>query len=262
MNLNNRICLFVKRGIRMKSEQIKKLVIKEFSGENAQKKYIAEAERGLWNSEKEFINKYFKKKRSILDIGCGTGRTTLALYRLGYDVIGIDIVPKMIDNARKIARQKGLSINYSIGDATNLNFKDDSFDYAFFSNQGWTQIPGKENRQNAMNEVYRILISGGIYIFTAHTRKWLSKRFFYWVKMWIKHYILRILGFKIDSEDFGDIFFERESGVKKYEKQYIHICSVKEVKKNIKKAGFTLIENKIGLSEQSGTKPMFFVCKK
>lgn len=246
----------------MKAEEIKKQVIKEFSGEKAQEVYIAETERGLWKSEKEFINKYFKRKGKILDVGCGTGRTTIALHKLGYSVIGIDIVPKMIENARKIANKKGLKIDYKVGDATKLKFKDNSFDFALFSNQGWTQIPGKENRQKAINEVYRILKNEGIYIFTSHIRRWVSKRFFFWINQWIKFYILKNLGLKTEGQDFGDLFFERESGVKKYEKQYIHISSVSEFKKHIKQAGFTLIENKIGVSDQSGTKPMFFVCKK
>ena len=37
---------------------------------------------------------------SILDIGCGTGRLTIELNRLGAESYGIDIASKMIDNAK------------------------------------------------------------------------------------------------------------------------------------------------------------------
>ena len=111
------------------ANELKKLMIEEFSGENALKLYSKKSWEGLWLSEKHFFHKYFTKKGAkVLDLGCGTGRTTIPLHEMGFKVVGIDIVPAMIKSAKRIAKAQGLKINYQVGDATRLKFKDNTFD--------------------------------------------------------------------------------------------------------------------------------------
>ncbi len=254
----------------MEKEKLKKLVIEEFGGKNAIEQYSKLAKRGFWDGEEYLILKYFENKRGeVLDLGCGTGRTTMPLVEKGYIVVAVDIVPEMINTAKKIAKQKNKEIDYRIGDATELKFDNDSFDYLLFSNQGWTQIPCERERLKALKEMRRVLKKDGICIFTAHPRVWFSKYLFFWIWQWVKFYILKPVGFKIEEIDFGDRFFTRETkdiNRTYVTKQYIHIPSIKKTKELISLSGLDLIEvnNNFQISKEDIRKhpPVFYVCRK
>jgi SAM-dependent methyltransferase len=49
---------------------------------------------------------------SVLDAGCGTGRVALELYRRGRDVVGLDVDPVMLEEARS----KGPDLRWILGD--------------------------------------------------------------------------------------------------------------------------------------------------
>ncbi len=46
---------------------------------------------------------------TLLDLGCGNGRTAVNLAKLGYRVVGVDISPVFIEDAKKRAAQHGVS---------------------------------------------------------------------------------------------------------------------------------------------------------
>ncbi len=61
----------------------------------------------------DYIEKLFKKygrrkTNSILDLGCGTGKMTLALARRGYDMIGVDLSEEMLARGRENAAAERL----------------------------------------------------------------------------------------------------------------------------------------------------------
>lgn len=243
-------------------DESEKHIIEEFNSDITQKLYVEEAKKGLWKSEEILIKKYFRPNSSILDIGCGTGRTTIPLFRMGYEITGIDFSQKMIENAIIIAGNSELKINYKICNATDLNFPSGSFDNALFSNNGWTQIPFRKKRIEALTETYRILKRGGYFIFTVNSRNMFGKYFSFWTNQWIRIKALKYLGYKTAGYEFGDKFFEdRGRG-----KQYIHIPSVREVKKDIGSTLFKLIyyrkANSIIGNESLDDSTVFFVCQK
>ena len=66
------------------------------------------------------------KAKKILDIGCGSGRYSIALAQNKIYVSGIDFANKMIEQARIYAKVKGLEnfCNFVVGDFLDYQFTD------------------------------------------------------------------------------------------------------------------------------------------
>ena len=87
---------------------------------------IAETVAG---SAAEFVARLnLKSGTRILDVACGTGNQSIPAAKQGADVVGIDIAPNLIEQARKRAANENLKVQFDEGDAENLPFPDASFD--------------------------------------------------------------------------------------------------------------------------------------
>ncbi len=124
----------------------------------------------LFDIESKFISKaliILNKKPSqlkFLDLGCGGGRTTVPLKRIGFKVIGVDIAENLIRTLKK----NFPDIDAKVGDAASLNFEDNTFDIVLFSHNSIDCLYPYKNRENAFKEINRVLKEGGIFIFSSH----------------------------------------------------------------------------------------------
>ena len=212
--------------------------IKEmYEKESQVKRYTyATMEIGLWESEKILFPKYFNKKQNILDIGCGTGRTTISLYKLGFsNIIGLDLSANFIKAAKSIALKGKLDIKFIIGNVLSMDIETNFFEGAIFSFNGLMQIPDKKNRLIAMKEIFRILKNASYFIFTTHTGRQETGLF---LDFW-NDYDKKWNSPDKDKRliDYGDRFFINDDI-----DQFIHIPTQIEVKNLINETGFELVE--------------------
>src|SRR5436305_7329907 len=56
----------------------------------------------------------------VVDLGCGSGWTTLFLAEAGYDALGLDLVPANVDVARDRAARWGSSARFEVADLEAL----------------------------------------------------------------------------------------------------------------------------------------------
>jgi 2-polyprenyl-3-methyl-5-hydroxy-6-metoxy-1,4-benzoquinol methylase len=72
--------------------------------------------------------------KRVLEVGCGDGRLTLRLARLGAQVFAIDPDAKLIRLARKKLPKRFVSrVEYHLGRAEALKHPEESFDYVVFA---------------------------------------------------------------------------------------------------------------------------------
>lgn len=67
----------------------------------------------------------------VLDVACGAGQLSLPAAQAGAEVVGIDIAPNLIEQARSRAQAEGLDIRFEEGDAEELPYHEASFDLVF-----------------------------------------------------------------------------------------------------------------------------------
>jgi len=95
---------------------------------------------------------HFKAPGRVLDIGCGCGRTSLFLKKMGHTVTGIDLVPEMIEEARNLVE----GVDFRVMDACELLFEEESFDYVLFSFNGIDYIYPESKRTLCFREIHRV----------------------------------------------------------------------------------------------------------
>ncbi|MGP1375397.1 MAG: class I SAM-dependent methyltransferase [Almyronema sp.] len=101
------------------------------------------------------------KPRRILDLGCGTGSTTLLLKQAfpQADVIGLDLSPYMLKVAEDKAQQQALDISFVHAPAEATGFAAASFDLVTASLLFHETPP--EVSQRILQEAFRLLTTGG-----------------------------------------------------------------------------------------------------
>ncbi|MDJ0689675.1 MAG: methyltransferase domain-containing protein [Xenococcaceae cyanobacterium MO_188.B32] len=109
----------------------------------------------------EVINAIGGQPRKILDLGCGTGSTTLLLKQAfpNAEVIGLDLSPYMLVMAEYKAKQAGLDIQWLHKKAEATGFPDNDFDLVTASLLFHETPP--IITQQILKECFRLLVPGG-----------------------------------------------------------------------------------------------------
>jgi len=176
----------------------------------------------VWPEFQEF-QKYIQPNDRILDVGCGNGRLTKIFDKVKVNYTGIDISPRMLEQAKKLFPNH----TFQMGDILSLPFPENHFNIVFCLSV-LHQIPSIELRRKAMEQLYRVTRSGGKLVLVV------------W-NLWRPRYRSKIRSINIKKLfgftplDKNDLYITwRDSGIK----QYYHAFTQKELEELITQAGY------------------------
>jgi len=101
---------------------------------------------------------------TALDLGCGQGRNAIWLARRGHEVTGIDLSPVAIEQARRLAAEAGVDVEFHAEDLTGWDPGDRRWDLVVLS---YLQLPEAARRRvHAM--AAKAVAPGGRLVLVAH----------------------------------------------------------------------------------------------
>ncbi|WP_066639899.1 class I SAM-dependent DNA methyltransferase [Desulfolucanica intricata] len=121
----------------------------------------------------KLLQKFNYKPRNVADLACGTGNTTFPFARRGYNVIGVDLSPQMINIAQEKAIQQNLDIKFLVQDIRELNLHH-KMDLITCFHDGLNYLLNYEDIKLAFKKVYQNLIPDGLFIFDLNSVHWLA----------------------------------------------------------------------------------------
>jgi SAM-dependent methyltransferase len=106
---------------------------------------------------------------SVLEIGCGTGRVTIPIAELGFPVTGLDIVPGMIERARR--KSAGLPAKWVVGDGRSFRL-DERFQLIFLTGNVFQFFLTIADQAALLERVYAHLHPDGLFAFETRNPRW------------------------------------------------------------------------------------------
>ena len=111
----------------------------------------------------------------VLDVACGTGNATIPAAQAGAArVVGLDLAPTLVDQARERAERAGVEAELVVGDAEDLPFEDASFDRVVSA----IGIQFTPRHEATAAELLRVCRPGGLIVLANWTPEGFIGQFF------------------------------------------------------------------------------------
>lgn len=151
------------------------LKMKQYSGLSCVYDYlVSSVDFEGWIDYAELLLKHFGLNAgSVVDIACGTGKTTIPFAKRGYKAYGVDISEEMLGLARNQAALENVDINFSKQDMRQFSLVE-KVDLATCFHDGLNYLTDMQDMIKTFKTVYKNLNKNGSFIFDLNSVLWLS----------------------------------------------------------------------------------------
>lgn len=122
--------------------------------------------------EEEAFGRHRGTSGTILVLGAGTGRESIALAKRGFRVIGLDISRGALRIAFLMARKAGVTAQFIQADFLCLPTRSVEFDYILLSGIMYSSIPGRARRQAWLKSLVHHMKNGGYALLNFQVDRW------------------------------------------------------------------------------------------
>lgn len=120
-------------------------------------------------SEIVYLAEHGQIRSPVLDAGCGTGENALYLAGLGFEVVGIDVVPTAVEKAISKAKKRSLDVAFLVWDALRLQGLQRRFNTVIDS--GLFHVLPDNKRPVFVESLAAVLEPGGSYLMMCFSEK-------------------------------------------------------------------------------------------
>ena len=108
----------------------------------------------------------------VLDVGCGTGELAMFLARRGHDVLGIDLSPRAIQQAREKAGGRRIDAEFAVWDALDLgSLARSGFRFDTVVDSAMFHVLGDAERGRFVDGLAQVIPPGGHYYVLGDARR-------------------------------------------------------------------------------------------
>ena len=127
-------------------------------------KYYDIEESEYQQEDMDFYIEYAQKcKGNILELGCGTGRVSLKLASLGYDVTALDLSKEMIQIVERQKNEQNCDLEIICGNMSEFHLNK-RFSLILTPGRSFQSLSEQKDIISALSCIYQHLIQGGLFI--------------------------------------------------------------------------------------------------
>jgi len=115
-------------------------------------------------AEQDMLSQWLKRYpfKSVVDVACGTGLHSIALKKLGVEVVGVDNSPEMLKQAEQNARLQNVAIKWLAAPMQNLKkYLKQSFDGLLCLGNSLPHLLSEEDLRRTLESFFALLNDGG-----------------------------------------------------------------------------------------------------